>query len=86
MTGDAGQVHPSAESIKNSTYIRRRKTVSTLKKSQARMPVVCWRRNDRQLVAARRGAGSRPWARSTRRIELADTRTPSRSSSPWIRW
>jgi hypothetical protein len=30
-------------------------------------------RNDRQLVGARRGAGSRPWPRNTRLIELADT-------------
>jgi hypothetical protein len=44
------------------------------------------RRNARQLVEARRGAGSRPWVRNTRRVELADTRQPRRSSSPWIRW
>jgi hypothetical protein len=87
MVGDATKVYPpTAQFVKNSTYNRRRKTVSTVKKSQARMPVACRRRNDRQLVAARRGTGSRPWAHSTRRIELADTRTPRRSNSPWIRW
>src|SRR6266511_3038859 len=43
-------------SIKNRTYNRRRKTVSTVKKSQARMPVACWCRNDRQLGA--------PWRRA----------------------
>jgi hypothetical protein len=65
---------------------RRSMIVSTVKKSQATIPAACWRRNARQVVGARRGAGSRPWARSTRRIELADTRQPRRSSSPWIRW
>jgi hypothetical protein len=81
VSGDAGKVHPSvAEFDDNSTYMRWKKTVSTVKKSQARIPAACWRRNDRQLVAVRRGAGSRPWARSTRLIELADTRTPRRNS------
>jgi hypothetical protein len=28
-----------------------------MKKSQAMIPAACWRRNDRQLVGARRGAG-----------------------------
>jgi hypothetical protein len=60
----------------NSTYSRRSQTVSRVKESQARTPTACRRRNDRQLVWARRGAGSTPWARSTRRIELADTRHP----------
>ena len=49
-----------ASSTKNSTYTRRKKTVSTVKKSHATIPVACWRRNDRQLVWTRRGAGSRP--------------------------
>jgi hypothetical protein len=44
----------------NSTYSRRRSTVSTVKKSQARMPAACRRRNHRQMVGARRGAGSMP--------------------------
>ena len=34
---------------KNSTYSRRSQTVSTVKKSQARIAFPCWRRNDRQL-------------------------------------
>ena len=73
-------------SMTNSTYSRRSQTVSTVKKSQARMPVACRRRNDRKLVGARRGAGSMPWARSTLRIELAEIWQPRRSSSPRIRW
>jgi hypothetical protein len=47
-------------SMTNSTYSRRSQTVSTVKKSQARMPAACRRRNDRQVVEARRGAGSTP--------------------------
>jgi hypothetical protein len=59
--------------MKNSTYTRRRKTVSTVKKSHAMIPAAWWRRNDRQFAAPRRGAGPRPWARRILRIELADT-------------
>jgi hypothetical protein len=70
----------------NNTYNRRKNTVSTVKKSQARMPAAWRRRNDRQVVATRRGAGSIPWVRSTRPIELADTWQPKRSNSPRIRW
>jgi hypothetical protein len=33
--------------MKNSTYSRRSQIVSTVKKSQARMPAACWRRNAR---------------------------------------
>jgi hypothetical protein len=49
-----------ASSIKNSTYSRRSQIVSTVKKSHARMPAACWRRNARQVLAIRRGAGSIP--------------------------
>jgi hypothetical protein len=37
-------------------------------------------------VAVRRGAGSRPWRRRVVRIVVAETRTPNRSGSPWMRW
>jgi hypothetical protein len=87
MVSDAAKMDRRlANSMTNSACTRRRKTGSTVKKSQAMIPAACWRRNDRQLLEARRGAGSRPWAHSTLRIELADTRQPSRNSSPWIRW
>jgi hypothetical protein len=46
--------------MKNSTYSRRSQTVSTVKKSHATIPVACWRKNHRQDLAARRGAGSSP--------------------------
>jgi hypothetical protein len=72
--------------MKNSTYSRRSQTVSTVKKSHATIPAACWRRNAFQVVAARRGAGSRPWRRSVVRITVAETRTPRWSSSPWMRW
>lgn len=87
VSGDAGQVHPSASEFndKQHIYALEEDRVDG-KKSQARIPAACWRRNDRQLVWARRGAGSMPWARRILRIELADTRQPSRNSSPWIRW
>jgi hypothetical protein len=72
---------------KNSTYSRCRNTVSTVRKSQARMPAAWRRRNDRHVVdvAARHGAGWRPLARRTLAMVLAETRQPSRSSSPRMR-
>jgi hypothetical protein len=72
--------------MKNSAYTRRRKIVSTVKKSHAMIPAACWHRNDRQFAALRRGDGSRPWAHRILRIELVDTRYPRRDSSPWMRW
>jgi hypothetical protein len=51
-----------------------RNTVSTVRKSQARMPAAWRRRNDRHVVdpAARHGAGWRPLARRTLAMELAE--------------
>jgi hypothetical protein len=60
--------------MKNSAYARRRKTVSTVKKSQATISAACWRRNDRQVVEVSRGAGWRPLARRTLAMVLAETR------------
>jgi ribosomal protein L44E len=34
--------------MKTSTYSRRSKTVSTVRKSQASVVAACWRRNERQ--------------------------------------
>jgi hypothetical protein len=70
--------------MKNSTYSRRKETVSTVKKSQATIPAACWRRNAHQVVAARRGARSSPWRPSVVRITVAERRTPRWSSSPWM--
>jgi hypothetical protein len=74
-----------SSSMKNSTYSRRSQMVSTVNKSQATIPAACWRRNARHDGAVRRGAGSNPWLRRVVRIAVAETWTPSRSSSPW-RW
>jgi hypothetical protein len=87
VSGDAGKVHPSVAEFNDEQHIHApEEDRATVKKSQARIPAACWRRNDRQLVEARRGAGSTPWARRILRVELTDTRKPRRNSSPWIRW
>jgi hypothetical protein len=49
-----------SSSMKNSTYSRRNQMASTVKQSHATIPAACWRRNARQVVAIRRGAGSSP--------------------------
>jgi hypothetical protein len=72
--------------MKNSTYSRRSQVLSTVKESQATIPAACWRRNADQALLARRGAGSSRWRWSAVRIAVAETCTPSRSSSPLIRW
>jgi hypothetical protein len=72
--------------MKNCTYNRHRQVVSTVKKSQATIPAACRRENARQVVAVGRGVGSSPWLRSVVGIAVAETRTSSRSSSPWMRW
>jgi hypothetical protein len=45
---------------KTSTYKRRSKTVSTVRKSQASVVAACWRRNERQSGWSRCGAGGMP--------------------------
>src|SRR6266511_3467811 len=71
-------------SMKNRTQSVFRKTVSTVKKSQANTPLPCARRNSLQVGPVRRGPGPRPARRRIRRSVLAPTRTPSLRSSPWI--
>jgi hypothetical protein len=67
-------------SMKNSTYSVFSHTVSTVKKSEATTLAVCWR-NAGQLIPPRR-PGPSPWRRSSVRIVVADTRTPSFANSP----
>jgi hypothetical protein len=74
-----------SSSTKNRTYNCRSQVVSTVKKAQATIPAACWRRNARQVVAARRGAGSSPWRRRVVRIAVAETCAPSCCSSPLMR-
>jgi hypothetical protein len=69
----------------NSTYKRCSSTVSTCRKSQARMPDAWAVRNCRHVGDARRGAGPRPTACRIRRIVPSPTRHPKPSSSLCIR-
>jgi hypothetical protein len=62
-----------------------RRTVSTVKKSVATMLEACARRKARQVTDARRGAGRSLFLKSTVRMVVADTDTPSFFSSPWMR-
>src|SRR6266571_4364509 len=62
--------------MKTSTYSRRSKTVSTLRKSQASVVAACWRRNERQSSSPRSGAGGTPEARRTLRTSVAETSMP----------
>jgi hypothetical protein len=63
-----------AISTTKNTYIRWRKTVSTVKKSQARTPEAWARRNVVQDAPVRRGAGSTPARRRIRDTVAAGTR------------
>jgi hypothetical protein len=55
---------------KTSTYRRRSETVSTVKKSQAKIEPVCARRNARHDCRSRCGAGGRPALARTLRTEV----------------
>jgi hypothetical protein len=72
-------------SMTKKTHTRRSSTVSTCRKSQARMPDAWLARNCRQVGEAPRGAGPRPTAARIRRIVPSPTRCPSPISSPWMR-
>jgi hypothetical protein len=72
-------------SMAKKTYTRWSSTVSTCRKSQARMPDAWLARNCRHVGDARRGAGPRPAAARIRRIVPSPTRYPRPSSSPWMR-
>jgi hypothetical protein len=74
-----------AGEMKKSTYSRCIQTVSTVKKSQASVVAACWRRNDRQVVCARCGAGGRPSRANTFRTAVAEMLIPRLRSSPTIR-
>jgi hypothetical protein len=71
--------------IRAYTYKRLRNTVSTCRKSQARIPAAWEARNCRQVGDARRGAGVSPAATRILRIVPAPTRYPRPRSSPWMR-
>ena len=87
MVGDATKMHPPAAKFDEEQHMQLAQPDSIDGEEVARDDPGGLLTQERP--PARRGAsrrGSRPWARSTRRIELADTRTPRRNSSPWIRW
>jgi hypothetical protein len=86
MSSDARQVHPSAGEFDEEQDTRRKKTVSTVKKSQATIPAACWRRNADQVLLDRRGAESSPWRRSVIRIAVAEMRTPEPKQFALDRW
>jgi hypothetical protein len=71
-------------SMKINTYSRRNSTVSTCKKSQARIRWACADRNASQDGPLRRGAGSIPaFFKISHTVEYAIL-WPNRASSPWI--
>jgi hypothetical protein len=73
-------------SITKNTYTRFSVTAqSTCRKSQAGIVSAWVRRNCRQLVCARCGAGGTRRIRSSRAIVARLTRCPSLRNSPWIR-
>jgi hypothetical protein len=57
--GHSGEVDASGVQFDEEQHVQPRSyTVSTVKKSQATISAACWRRNARQVVVVRRGAGS----------------------------
>jgi hypothetical protein len=74
-----------ASSMNTSAYSRRNRTVSTVKKSQATIPLACARKNCCQVSDERRGAGSMPDRCRIDQTVLAAIRIPSPASSPYIR-
>jgi hypothetical protein len=72
--------------MKNRTKIVFSLIVSIVKKSVARIPAACERRNSVQVGPARRGAGCRPWRSRIARTVVAEILISSFISSPRIRW
>ncbi|HEX6331480.1 MAG TPA: hypothetical protein VF129_09390 [Actinomycetota bacterium] len=67
-----------------STYKVRSVSVSTVKKSSARIAFAWARKNSLQVEPSRLGAGPSPFARKSVRILVAETLMPSLASSPRI--
>src|SRR5215472_9884833 len=72
-------------SMNTRTYTLLSSAVSTCRKSTATIPEAWAFKNCRQVVPARRGAGSMPAARKISQTVDGATVTPSFISSPWIR-
>ena len=75
MTGNAQNMHPPVStSITNKTYSRRSSTVSTWKKSEAKSPCACARRNWSDL--------SRPRGWSSHRTQCTQLKQKSKFMAP----
>jgi hypothetical protein len=72
--------------MKNSTYNRCSQMLSAVKKVAGHDACDLLAQERRPCRLGRRGAGSSPWRRSVVRMAVAERRTPSRSSSPLMRW
>jgi hypothetical protein len=84
--GDAGQVHPAGVQLDEEQHIQPPKPDGVDGEEVAGDdPRGLLAQERRQLVVARRGAGSSPWLRSVVRIAVAETCTPTRSISPLMR-
>src|SRR5664280_1596975 len=87
MLGHAGQVHAPGRELDDEQDVERLEPdLSTVKKSVARIPAACDRRNWVQVGPVRRGAGFRPDRSRIVRTVVAEILIPSFSSSPRIRW
>jgi hypothetical protein len=77
VVGDPDQANPPRPKFDEEQDVESvvRRTVSTVKKSAATMPVACARRNARHVTDACRGAGPSPLPRSTVQMVVA-TPTP----------
>jgi hypothetical protein len=87
--GDTRQLHAPGSQLDEEQYVQPLPEHGVHGEEVARQDAGCLlRKNARQVgdAAARRGAGWRPLARRTLAMELAETRQPSRSSSPRRRW
>ncbi len=86
VRGDAAQMHPTATVLdEHHTYMRFSSTVSTCRKSTARIPPAWAVRKCRHVGPDRRGARSMPVARRISQTVDGATAMPSFMSSPWIR-
>ncbi len=72
--------------MKNRTKIVFSLIVSTVKKSVARIPAACDRRNRSKLGPPGGEHGSKPWRSRIVRTVVAEIRISSFISSPRIRW
>jgi hypothetical protein len=84
--GDSEDVHGAAFHLDDEQHVVAPKVERVdVEKSVATMPLAWAERNWAQVGPSRRGAGGRPWRRSTVPTLVFDTHTPSFFSSPTMR-